>query len=120
MFLSPGTTKALCLHGLCPPEPWLLSARGVGHPGEFSSIEQQCRCFVSFRPTEMYHEEIASDSWLSCDSTIQLQNPLKKRKSTVFSDQLHLNVQGGKKKKKTFISRGRNKHALSGLGHWRH
>lgn len=46
----------------------------------------------------MYHEEIASDSWVSCDSTIQLQNPPKKWKSTVFSDQLHLNEQGGKKK----------------------
>ena len=46
----------------------------------------------------MYHEEIASDSWVSCDSTIQLQNPPKKWKSTVFSDQLHLNEQGGKKR----------------------
>ena len=67
----------------------------------------------------MYHEEIASDSWVSCDSTIQLQNPPKKWKSTVFSDQLYLNVQG-EGKKKTFIRRGRNKHALSGLGHGRH
>lgn len=35
--------------------------KGVGHPAGFSSIEQWCRCFVSFRPTEMHHEEIASD-----------------------------------------------------------
>lgn len=71
-----------------PPTP-------VGHPGEFSSPEQWCRCFVSFRPTGTHHEEIASDFGASCDSTIQLQNPHKGWKATVLNDQLHLKVQGG-------------------------
>lgn len=78
-----------------PPQSWLLSSKGAGHPGEFSSTEQWCRCFVSFRPIETHHEEIASDSGASCDSTIQLRNPQKEWKSTVLNDQLHLKVQGG-------------------------
>lgn len=78
--MNPGTTKSSppTWTGVVPQSPGSSPPKRVSHPGEFSSIEQWCRCLVSFRPMEMHHEEIASDSGESCDSSMQLQNPQKR------------------------------------------
>lgn len=83
--------------GVVPQSPGFSPLKGVGHPGEFSSIEQWCRCFVSFRSTEMHHEEIASESWASSDSTIQLQKSSEEMEVNSFKSPVTFKCSGEKK-----------------------